>query len=311
MVVIETANDKEIIAKVTKQVKSLYNKKDLKHTSKCPGWARFFFVPWYGDSNSPICTGPRLNLIIKARNAHVKVSKMMRSITIPSIEDLYEPMEVNGVQLTLEKILMGLRTSTDYRCGMIQQVGVDRRGQAVEIVHNDEFDEANAALDHIYTLVYAKFGRGVERWFTHEAICEASHIQYEFSSKRIIDSDLEGLEHIVPSKVYRESEATMLKVLGEDYSMEEFEALDDVEDQLQMEVENQDQEDSETTFDLRLMFQNQPPTKKQNFYTTRSHHSFTTDATSAMLEQEEKKSHKSLSMNDSFVQRTEVSGKDE
>ena len=110
----------------------MYNKHDLEHAKQRPGYVNWSFIPWMADPLNPAPTRERQETVMQVLKVHRGQMKAMKLIPLQGVIDIhrYIQVEVNNEieSVTLERILMCMRTKTYWKAPLIMQVGEDCKG---------------------------------------------------------------------------------------------------------------------------------------------------------------------------------------
>ena len=93
VIVIKTARDKTIMAKVVTQCKAMFNKHNIEHTKQCPGFVNLSFIPWIADSDNPAATHQRQAIVMKVLKVHVQQMKSMKLSPLQGVTDIHQYIE--------------------------------------------------------------------------------------------------------------------------------------------------------------------------------------------------------------------------
>ena len=286
VLVVETAKDPMIQLQVVRHCKSIYNKDDVNHVMQRPGYSQFKFIPWYGDSGNPPYDEDRMKLLVRALRIHKNHLSKLKQIPVHDISDLYYTTEAFGKELTLEYLLMCMRTRTDWDTNLFFQVGTDRFGVATVICHEDEYKEANSVISNLYPLMKHKFGDKVKRWFTKAAILRAESTKFDQDTNTMKNTEDDELRDLLPERNYVRSPASVKAAVSRGLDLEDLEVFEEDDNNVSFNNESSedDQERETMEFDLEEMFKAIPAVTKAPGHENESQHNFNTGATSSPLQ---------------------------
>ena len=321
MLAVETARDQMTQIKVVSQCKSIFNKDDLDHVLQRPGFSQFKFIPWHGDLGNPACANDRTKLLVRALRIHKQQSEKLRHIIVHDVSDMYYTINAFGQNLTLEYLLMCMRTRTNWDTNLFFQVGVDRFKQVIAICHDDEHKEAKSVISNLYTLLETKFGKDVHRWFTRAAKLNAESKKFDQDTNTVKNTEDDQLAEILPERNFIRSPAKVKEAFRNGLNAFDLAAFEDGEDEESFGSDNDDDDDDEeeqneiVQFDLSEMFKSLPAVTPTPGNEDKSHHTFNTGATSTPLNifEETNRSIGSVTTNaeNASMQETGVIGDDE
>ena len=81
--------------------------------------------------------------------------------------------------MTLCRMLMTLRTKSDYKTTLFTQVDEDWKGNFSATVHNRHLKEAHKVLDVLYPCLLSLYGNGISKAFTEDCIYEFKDVKYD------------------------------------------------------------------------------------------------------------------------------------
>jgi hypothetical protein len=183
---------------------------------------------------------------------------------------------------------MSMRTRTNWGTNIFYQVGIDRSKKVVAYCHKDEYKEAVAVIANLYTLMKHKFGPGVKRWFTHEAILHAQ--SKHFDGSRIKNTEDDELLAILPDRYFKMSPANVRAAIIKGTREEDLAVFDEDEDDMSISDGEEDEDEQMKViieFDPDLMFRPEPAIAGAHGQDSPTTHSFLTGATSGIVAQSE------------------------
>ena len=137
------------------------------------------------------------------------------------ITDMYYVMNFEDQDITLEYILMSMRTRTNWSTNLLFQVGMDRNKKAVAYCHKDEYEEATSVISNLYHLLKYRYKTDdVSMWFKTTAIRRAQ--RNHFDGDKMINKENEELDAVLPEKNCKMSPANMQKAIMEGQDLDQL-----------------------------------------------------------------------------------------
>lgn len=190
-----------------------------------------------------------------------------RAITVKDIVNFDYPFEHNGDTLTIRQILTTVKTSSNWRESLFNQINTTWTGDTVAICHKSEEHEANQFIQNLLPLMRGFFGKDTIDHFFEDDVIEANeNIEVDFQTHKIVDKSNSQIDDLSMFQFMGISQATLRTAREQGMTDEEIRRLQEEEsldehgdmDNEWGFVATEDEPKEEWVFDLSKIFDSAP-----------------------------------------------------
>ena len=212
--VVSTLAEPGIRAKVLRVCISVFNRR--KNAAQRPLGYSFTALQWFGSRGIRAPTVAQLRSQEKAKLIHQDIQARSKEVDIVGLTSLDYAQPYNGYELRPRGVLITMRTKVDWDTPIFTQIDETWDGNIIAICHANEEEEARSLVDNLYTLMRAKLGPVVNRWFDAETKELAQEQRFDEINNRIVSTGIKFDEELLEALTrYKDSPAQRAKFLKE------------------------------------------------------------------------------------------------
>ena len=262
-----TDRNKVIRSKVRKACRQIFNTQTPEMAALRPGGANLRFIDWHADNESTPPNALKAEFAAQALAAQKTWMRRARAITVRGIVNFDYPFEYKGDTLTIRQILTTVKTSSNWRESLFNQINTTWTGDTVAICHKAEEHKANQFIQNLLPLMRGFFGSDTIDHFFEDDVLEANeNIEVDFKTHKIVDKSNSQIDDLSMFQFMGISQATLRTAREQGKTDEEIRRLQEEEsldEQGDMDnewgfVATEDEPKEEWVFDLSKIFDPAP-----------------------------------------------------
>ena len=202
-----------IRAKVLQVCILVFNRR--KNAAQQPLGYSFTALPWFGSRGIRAPIMAQLRSQEKAKLIHQDIQARSKEVNIVGLTSLDFAQPYNRYKLRPRGVQITMRTKTDWDTPIFTQIDETWNNDIIAICHANE-EEARNLVDNLYTLMRAKLGPVVNRWFDAETKELAQEQRFDKINNRIVSTAIKFNEELLEVLTrYKDSLAQRAKFLKE------------------------------------------------------------------------------------------------